>query len=377
MLLLFKSTGMMRSFAATVFTLFIFFLPVNGQVNDLSVEKTGDLSLRIKSIAFVKDNEYSSPVIEGYTLTGFFFHPELVYSPSGKITLRAGTHLLKYSGADKFSQVKPVFSASLNLSEKTLLTIGTLNGSDRHKLFDPHFDNERLYNAYSEDGVQLTSGNDHFFNDTWLSWENFIFKGDTEREIFTFGESLKYISAPVSDFIRFEVPLQIQFKHFGGQISNYPEPVETLFNLATGVRINFDLCQKRFGEAGVEYLQFVNNQMNGVSLSGIKSGNGSWTRFHYTYKTLYIGAAYWKSHNFFAPNGNNIYGSVPDHWPFNVVPDRKIISNSVYLTVLTESYCELFFGLDTYYDVSDKRFDYAITLHLNFDKLIRLATVKN
>jgi hypothetical protein len=282
-----------------------------------------------------------------------------------------------FSGTDKFSQVKPVFSATLNISDKTALTIGTLNGSDKHQMLDPHFNTERLYNAYSEDGFQLTSKNDHFFNDTWLSWENFIFKGDTEREIFTFGESFKYMSSPVADFFRIEVPVQIQFKHFGGQISNYPEPVETLFNLATGVRINFDLAQKRYGEAGVEYLQFINNQMNGVSLSGIKSGNGSWTRIHYTYKTLYIGAAYWKSHNFFAPNGNNIYGSVSDFQTGVIIPERKIISNFAYLTLFPESYVEFYFGLDTYYDVGAKRLDSSMTLHLDFDKLIRLATVKN
>ena len=92
---------------------------------------------------------------------------------------------------------------------------------------------------------------------------------------------------------------------------------------------------------------------------------------------MYIGAAYWKAHNFFAPNGNAIYGSVSDYQPNVVVPERKIITNSVYLTLLPESYLELFLGLETYYDVDLKRLDYATTLHLNFDKLIKLATLKH
>lgn len=372
MLLLFKSSVMIRFLAITIFTFLIPVCNISGQVKTDTGTKSGELSLRIKSIAFIKDNEFSSPVIEGYTLPGFFFHPELVYAPSTKFNFSAGVHLLKYAGIENFSQVKPVLSASLNLSEKTILTIGTLNGSDRHQMFDQHFDNERLYSAYSEDGFQLTSLNDHFFNDTWLSWENYIVKGDSTREIFTFGESFKYSSSPIADFIRFEVPVQIQFKHFGGQISNYPQQVETFFNMATGLRINFDLVQKRYGETGIEYLQFINNQLNGISSTGISHGYGSWVRFHYKYKALYLGAAYWKSHNFYAPNGNNIYSSVSDYKPVFVVPERKIISNFVYLTVLPESYLELFFGLDTYYDVRDKRLDYALTLHLNLDKLIRI-----
>ena len=59
-------------------------------------------------------------------------------------------------------------------------------------------------------------------HDTWVSWENYIFKGDSTREIFTFGESFRYTSSPIADFVHFEVPVQLQLKHHGGQISNYP-----------------------------------------------------------------------------------------------------------------------------------------------------------
>jgi hypothetical protein len=337
----------------------------------------GTLSLKLKSLCFIENNEYFNPVIEGYTLPGFFFQPQLVYIPSSKVTLRAGAHLLKYYGTGKFSQVRPVFSASLNLTKKTTLTIGTLSGSDKHRFFDPHFDNERFYTAYAEDGFQLTSSNEHIFNDMWLNWENFIFKGDTTREVFTFGESFRYTSSTVADFLQIEIPVQVQFKHFGGQISNYPGHIETYFNLATGLRINFDLAQKRYGQAGIEYLQFINKEFPGESPSGITSGYGSWLRLHYTYKAIYIGAAYWKSRNFYSPNGNKIYSSVSDYQENIIVPDRKIITNYYYLTLLPESYFELFLGLETYYDIYSKRMDSSLTLHLNFDKLIKLATIKH
>ena len=383
----------MRYLLTTFITLLFTSWNLFGQVGKETGTQDGELSLRIKSISFVKNNEYFNPIIEGYTLLGFFFQPELVYSPSGKITLRAGTHLLKYSGREKFSQVRPVFSASLNLSKKTTLTIGSLSGSDKHKLFDQLFNSERLYNDYLEDGVQLTTANNHFFNDTWVNWENFIFKGDSTQEIMTFGESFKYTSSTFSDFLQVEFPLQVQVKHFGGQISNYPEHIETFFNLATGVRINFDLAHKRYGQAGIEYLQFFNNQLNshtdianpqvinnesnGEFQHGIMHGYSYWLRLHYTYKGLYIGAAYWKSYNFLSPNGNNIYSSYSDYQANVVIPDRKIITNTINLTILPESYLELFLGLETYYDVALKRLDNSITLHLNFDKLIRLATLKH
>jgi hypothetical protein len=367
----------MKYLTITFIILLTTYLSISGQQYNDTTTQPGELSLSIKNINFVKNNEYFNPIIEGYTLTGFFFQPELVYSPTGKITLRAGTYLLKYSGTGKFSQIRPVFSTTLKISDKTSLTIGSLSGCDKHRLFDPHFDSERLYSAYAEDGFQFTTANDHLFSDTWLSWENFISKGDSVREVFTFGESFRYRSSLIADFMHFEIPVQIQFKHFGGQISNYKEHVETYFNLATGVRINFDLAQKRYGQAGIEYLQFMNNEFNGESKYGISKGNALWLRLHYTYKSLYIGAAYWKGHNFYAPNGNTIYGSVSDYKPDLVVPERKIITNYFYLTLLPESYLELFLGLETYYDVNLKRLDNSIALHLNFDKLIKLVKIKN
>jgi hypothetical protein len=392
-----KAFIIMRFLAVILFTLLIPGRTLNGQTGEETGHVPGVLSLRIKNINFFKNNEYFNPIkssdfilisslpepvdkskwIEGYTLPGFFIQPELVYQPSGKVTIRAGTHILKYSGTDSFTLIKPVFSTSLNISEKTILTVGTLSGCDKHLLFDPDFDSERLYTNYSEDGFQLTSSNDHLFTDTWVNWENFIFKGDTTREILSGGESFKFTSSAVAEIVHFIVPVQVQFKHYGGQTSNYLEPVETFYNFATGVRINIDLGKKRLSQAGIEYLQFFNTVVSNTTSSQIKNGNASWLRLHYAYKGLYIGAAYWKGHNFYAPEGNAIYASIYDFHSDYVIPERRIITNYISLNLLPESYLELFLGLQTYYDICTKKMDSSITLHLNFDKLIKLGTIRN
>ena len=350
---------------------------ISGQVNEETGTQSGELSLRIKNVNFVKNNEYFNPIVEGYTLVGYFFHPELVYSPSKKVNLRLGTHILNYAGTEKFSQFRPIFATSLNFSENTSLTLGTLNGSDSHNMLDPHFDGERFYSAYAEDGLQFTTSNNNLFSDTWLSWENFIFIGDSTREIFTAGESFKYTSPLISESFQLEVPVQLQFKHYGGQISNYTEEVETYFNLATGIRINIDLAGKRFGQAGLEYLEFINKELSADEDELMNKGHASWLRLHYTYKSFYLGFAYFKSHNFFAPNGNAIYSSVSHYQEDIIIPDRRILTNYFSLTASPVSDIEVFLGLETYYDINLKRLDHALSLHLNFDKLIKLATIKH
>jgi hypothetical protein len=364
----------MRKTLSTFLILYLTINIISGQPAPEIKPAPGDLSLRIKSLNFIEDNEYFNPIVEGYTLLGFFFQPELVYTPSGMVSLRAGTHILKYYGTENFSQIRPVFSTILYFSKNTSLTLGTLSGPDKHHFFDPHFYSERLYNEYVEDGVQLTHSNDHIFTDTWISWENYIFKGDSTREQFTFGESFKYTSSPIADFIQAEIPVQLQLKHRGGQISDYPEKLESFINIATGLRINFDLAEKRFGQLGIEYLQFVNKLREGDTISGISHGNASWIRLHYSYKALRLAAGYWNAHNFYAPNGNPIYGSVSDYKPDLTIHDRRIITNSIYLKLLPASSLEVFFGVDFYYDIDLKRVDQAYTIHLNFDKLINLLS---
>lgn len=366
----------MRYPASVVFALLTACCTLSGQVAVSDTIQSGNLFLNIKSINFVKNNEYYSPVIEGYTLLGTAFRPVLVYQPSDKVTINAGAFLLKYSGTDKFTQVRPVLSTSLKLSESTLLTIGSLSGSDKHKLSDPHFNSENIYSSYAEDGFQLYTENEHFFNDAWLSWEKFIFQGDTEREVFTFGESFRYTSDKFKRGISYEIPLQIQFKHYGGQISNYDEHVETYLNFSSGLRINIEPAREKFGVAAVEYLHFINKEFSGESANGISNGSASWIKFHYRYRALSLGASYWRAKNFFAPDGNAVYSSVSHYRPYTLVPERKIITNYINIKLLPESYLELFLGLETYYDIDFKRLDNSIVLHLNFDKLIKLATLK-
>lgn len=347
-----------------------------GQEKSPEPATDGNLWLSFKNINFVRNNEYRNPITEGYSLVGFFIQPSLVYSPSEKINLQLGTHIVSYAGAEKISKPKLLFSTTFNFSENTRLTLGSLSGCEKHRLFDPHFDSERIYTAYHEDGFQLVTENKYLFSDTWLSWENFIFKGDTAREVFTAGESFKYTTPKFGNIFSVELPVQLQFKHYGGEISNYTSHVITYFNLSAGARLNFDIAGGSLGTAAIEYDHFIFSELTAKGDIGITRGNASWFRFHYTLKSVYFGSYYWKSKNFFAPNGNVLYGSVSDYQNNLIIPGRSIWTNSLYFTVFPADYLEIFLGLDGYYNIDKKHMDTSITLHLNFNKLIRLAALK-
>ena len=336
----------------------------------------GDLYLNFKNISFVRNNEYSNPVTEGYTLIGWFIQPELVYRPAQKAELRLGAHLLRYPGTNGFSAAKPLFSTTWFFSEKTRFTLGSLPGSDTHRMFDPHFSIEKTYKAFSEDGLQFLTEGKRVFSDTWVSWENYIFRGDNEREIFTAGESFRYTPTDESSRIRFELPVQILFRHYGGQISDYTEPVETFMNLAAGVKVMTDAGSGKKVTAGLEGLAFYGNSMRDNAASGIKDGHALWAIMFCSFRHAELRAGYWKSENYYAPEGNSIFGSVSDHLGNVVVSPRNLITGSLNVRIPYNNLLEFFLGFDGWYDTGLKRFDNALTLHLRIDELVRLASVK-
>ncbi|HEX2921297.1 MAG TPA: hypothetical protein VHO50_09050 [Bacteroidales bacterium] len=377
----------MRLAALFLFCLYLWPAKAGGQESESIAD---NFFVEVRSMAFIKNNEYFNPLgvsrfvistglpwpvdksdwIEGYTLTGIFFQPELVYSPSDRISINGGIHLLKYSSENNFAQVRPVFSSSLKISENTTLRLGSTKGSDSHIMFDPHFNFERLYNDFVEDGFQLTTETDHVFNDAWLGWENYIFKAENEREVFTFGESFLYTSPLIRNQVEVVVPIQVQFKHFGGQISNYPEPVTTFFNMATGIRINYDFD---FAETGIEYIRFINSAFPSKPFFLLHNGNASWIRLHAKKGIISLSSSYWNAHDFFAPNGNAIYASVFDFTSNYIVHSRKLITGSASLDYPAADYLKLLLGIDMYYDTDFERMDYAVTLHLDFSKLFELG----
>lgn len=365
----------MRYSGITCLVVFSIFLQAAGQEDPGQETGNSKLMLNFKSISFVKNNEYSNPITEGYTLIGYFLQPELIYKADEKVSLSFGAHLLSYSGTGQFNDLRPVFSATYSFSERTFFRIGTLKGSNEHRMFDPHFKREKMYSDYAEDGLQLTTSGERIFSDTWLSWENYIFRGDNHREIFTAGESFRYMSPYFAGSVRLEIPVQVQFKHYGGQISDYDEGVETYLNIASGISLSADL-DNRGSRAGVEALFFSGSSMTGNAPSGIESGYAGWYKMLLESGKACVEAGYWASDNFFAPNGNYIFSSVPERTGGSIIKERRLLTFLFRINLPYKDFLDFHFGFDGYYDTNLKRFDNAMSLHLRFDRLFSLAPKK-
>ncbi|MGQ9620522.1 MAG: hypothetical protein ACUVTX_05995, partial [Bacteroidales bacterium] len=349
----------MKRFAPVIF-LICFSVTSAGQKTENSDTEGGKLFFGLKTFNFIKNNEYFNPIIEGYTLIGSFIRPEIIYAPSPMFEIELGVHQQIYSGEPENIKPRLLLSARWKVAGNSILTLGSFDGGNKHRMYDPHFNAERIYTYYTENGASFVTKGENIFTDTWINWENFIFRGDTVREIFTAGESFNYSLPLIKDFIKINLPVQAKFKHYGGQISNYSEHVLTFLNLSGGAGIDFSFAHEKYGTPGIEFLHFIYRELTRKNDIGITEGDASWIRVHYRYRWLYIGSYFWFSHNFYAPDGNQIYGSVSDYQPGYIIPDRKIWTSSVYLTLKPYNLFEILLGFEGYYDFRLKRMDTAV-----------------
>jgi len=347
------------------------------QVTETREENTGKLFLDLKTISFIKNNEYFNPVTEGYTLIGSFVRPEIIFAPSGNFEIGLGVHQQLYSGAPEISAPALLFKARWKISKSSTLTLGALDGSDKHRMYDPHFNSEKIYTTYTENGASFVTETGRLFSDTWINWENFIFRGDTVRETFTAGESFNYKPPLPAGFMELHFPLQLKFKHFGGQISNYSGHVLTFLNFSAGAGADFIFADGKFGTPGIEYMQFIYREVTRKGDMGITEGSASWVRLFYRYQWLYLGSYFWFSNNFYAPDGNQIYSSISDYQKGYIIPERKIWTSAAYITLKPHGLFEMLLGFEGYYDFRLKRMDSAVAFHINFSRRIKVATLKN
>ena len=295
----------------------------------VSEENKGDLCLNIESLAFFKDNEFKGGRADGYTLPGFWLQPTLSLQPLGRIRLEAGIRLLKYWGADeypschyksiaawedngsrKFMHAIPVFRVQLQAARHFQIVLGSIFGGSNHNLIEPLYNNEYNLSADPENGVQLLLDTRHFNFDAWVNWENFIFRGDEKRETFTVGFSALPKANARSSRIHTYFPVQILFRHNGGEINNPSGPrVQTLVNAAAGAGVLINTSNHIIPCMAIEAMGAYYGQQAGKELP-VDNGYGILADMKARIWQLDVRLSYWYNHDFISIDGDPHFSAI-------------------------------------------------------------------
>ncbi len=335
-----------------------------------------NLYFRLENNNFVKNNEYFGNYIEGYTLMGYTVQPSFVYYAGSRLRLKAGVHIIQYSGMDEFTEVLPTFSIHTQLTDKLALVMGALKGDVHHKLIEPLFDPENQYTRPIENGFQFLYNSNSFWFDAWVDWEQFIFLGDDKPEKFTAGFSSEFeLTKPESE-LKITIPGQFVATHLGGQISNYSERMQSLANLATGIKLNYKVGDGFIKDLGLATYITSYHDLTGQSGWDFTSGNAIYpvAEVNYKYGTFMTG--YWHANNFLAPKGSSLFQSTSNYQQGYYTPNRNLLTTKLSFTKTFMKQIKFSAMVETYYDIPASQFDYSYGLNLVFTPNFFISKVK-
>ena len=336
---------------------------LNTSYSGVDAAKTKTLDLRVESLSFFLNNEYMGDIVDGYTWTGAWFRPKLVYTLAEKLKVEAGGHFLRYHSRTDFTISRPWFSAQYRMNEKLSVVFGNLNQNNNHGLLKQLWEPERLLTEAPEEGIQFLYQSEHLNLQSWMSWEQFILKGDPFQEHFTFGlsgDGRVYSNSNLD----VSVPLQLLVYHRGGEIDTSPLGVLTHYNFAGGLKLGFRTGNDFFKKVGFNTFWLGYNcpdgpepfrYANGHALSMEVSAETPWGHFSFDY---------WNGYQFAAPFGKKIYLSASDKDLLLSQDDRSLLSFNYSLK--KQIVPEVYFALqgETLFDFPTNKLSFGFGFYL-------------
>lgn len=324
------------------------------------------LYFRLENNNFVKNNEYFGEYTEGYTLVGYAVQPSVMYYAGSRLRVKAGLHLLQYSGVSEFTEVLPVFSVHAQLTDKLDLIMGGLKGDVHHRLIEPIFDTEHQYTRPIENGFQFIFQGDNLWLDSWLDWEQFIFPGDTKPEKFTAGVSSEYRFTKANSDFNVTMPVQLIATHLGGQISDFSESMQSLANIVSGIKLSHDVGDGFIRRVGLSTYFAMYKDLTKQSGWNFHSGDAIYPVAEVDYKYGSFMTGYWHARNFLAPKGSHIFQSVSDYKEGYYSEYRNLLTTKFSFTKTFMKQIKFSVMMETYYDIPASQFEYSYGINLVF-----------
>lgn len=246
------------------------------QVKTDSTSLHKNFSIGLYNLNYLRDYEYFSPIMEGYTLYGSIVQPTIIYNPSNHVSFRSGIFVQQNFGDDSI-RVRPTFLLSV-INSSTNFSFGNYRNEKGHQLIEPLWFDDNLVTENIENGFNLKKKFSHLELDNWINWNRAIKKGSDFQEKIFGGLTVNFL--PLKNFKKvFTIPVQVYLQHTGGQI-NQPDSsffVQTILNGAIGIKSEIGEVEHypfRFGaEAYFVYFKDFSPNPNMI----FTEGKGIWT----------------------------------------------------------------------------------------------------
>ena len=333
-----------------------------------SAPAAGDIGLSVNSFTFFKDNEYFTKIVDGYTLFGTQFNPQLVYYPAKALRLEGGVFLWKDFGNPVLKQVRPTFRATYTV-DKHQFILGNILPNLNHGYIEPLFNFERVMLKPLEEGLQYRYLGNRLFVDVWVDWLRQQYRYSDYQEEIAGGVGSSYrLSGPGSRW-QVTVPFQFTGQHHGGQIDTLNKPLQTLFNEALGLELRRAISGSTM--RGLRFNGYVLGFQDHSFTDGqlpFKYGRGLY--LNTTFETRYadVMLSYWQGSRFISPLGGDVFQSLsrtvsnPDF----LDRERRVLLVRLLRDFRISNAAALTARVEPLYDFNTQALDFSFGVYLNF-----------
>jgi hypothetical protein len=316
-------------------------------------DSTGDFYLAIENVNFFKNNEYKGDIATGYTLTGTWLRPKIVFYPDKKLRMEFGGYVLKYNGRDEYFNLSPWFNVHYQPTEKISVILGNLNSDFNHNLPEPIADPEMFLTSKPEAGIQAKYKSGKFTADFWIDWQQFILKGDPFKERFAFGTLTNLKIAENKNSV-FSIPFIFYGVHLGGEIDIAPGPATSYISITPGLSYTRKISDNIIRELGLNTSFTICTYPKDNLIFNESKGWGYYANGTINTCLGALVAAYWHGHQFYSPQGGIIYQNL-SRAGSEMIPENKLVNLKYHYYY--QIFRDTFFGFvfDYYYDAVNRQ----------------------
>lgn len=329
-------------------------------------DSTGQVLLALNAFTFFKDNEYFNPLLDGRTLLGTHFNPQLVYYPVNGLRLEAGVFLWKDFGNPVFQQVRPTYRATWTVKRNEFI-LGNIRPHLHHDYIEPLFNFERVMLNPLEEGVQYRYRGRRLLLDTWVDWQRQQYRFSPYQEELVGGLSSRFALTRAESALQVVVPFQFTATHSGGN-DTLVKPLQTLFNEAIGVEARQVLGNRRHALRFNGYV--VGFQDNSPVRGQLPFRYGRGLYANATLETPYgeVMMGYWYGQSYLARLGGDFYQGVAHTvgGPRFIDRNRRLLLVRLLRDFRIADAAALTVRVEPVYDVSIQLLDFSAAVYLNF-----------
>nr|WP_294482266.1 hypothetical protein [uncultured Bacteroides sp.] len=347
----------------------------------LSENDSNKFVFSVDMTGFFKNNEYFSPVAKGGTLPGIHLLPKVAYQFDNRFRAELGAYNVYYSG-DQQKQGVYAFNSLFVRLQYALnpdfnLIFGNIYGGLNHRLIEPLYQWEHQFIDKPESGLQLIYRNKRYSADVWVNWQRFIEHGDSVPEVLTFGTSASAKLTNPENRFQLSIPFQLLIYHRGGQIDTSDEPMVVMGNAVTGVCSEWKFEKSFIRSISLStYLAGYYDKLPNREVRPFTNGWGIYPVFQVNTSLFSFMTGYWYAKNFYALEGEPLFGSFNPYDPQQQMPTRKLITAKFAYSQQILKPLSIGAQVETYTDLGSKSTDYSFGVYLQFKGDFTLKTLQ-